>query len=136
MKMRVSEAEKHRLITTFKEDADFLQKINIIDYSLLVGIIDNTDHFSGNTPIENVSKHSMQSGMGKDPSPKKKMYQVQSSDSKYTYLMGIIDTTTNYGFRKKGEALIKRCFQGDGVSCTNPVRYTQRFCAFLTDQLE
>lgn len=136
MKIRAVEADRLRLITTFKEDAEFLRSINIIDYSLLVGIIDNEDQINRNVPVENVTKFSMQSGMGKDSSPTKKMYQVQSSDSKYTYLMGIIDTTTNYGFRKKGEALFKRCFQGDGVSCTNPVRYAQRFCTFLTAQLE
>lgn len=136
MKIRVTELEKLRLQKTFQEDADFLRSINIIDYSLLVGIIENDDQFNGRVPIENVSKHSQQSVIGKDSSPKKKMYIVQSSDTKYTYHMGIIDTTTNYGLMKKGEALFKRCFQGDGVSCTHPIRYAERFCTFLSAQLE
>lgn len=61
---------------------------------------------------------------------------LKSSDSKFTYLMGIIDTCTDYGAFKKTEALLKGTFFGPGVSCRPPKEYAQRFCKFLASQLE
>ena len=37
---------KHDVISTIKKDAEFLAKINIIDYSLLIGVIDNEEQDS------------------------------------------------------------------------------------------
>lgn len=133
MKIKVPVTERDKLLQIIKEDAYFLASINIIDYSLLVGIIDNDEIVQSNGLIVDMSRVSMQSVMVKDMTPKK-MYRVESSDSKYTFLMGIIDTTTYYGLKKKGEAMFKRLFQGDGVSCTDPIRYAKRFSDFLNEQ--
>lgn len=135
MKITVSEEDRRRLHDTIREDADFLRSINIIDYSLLVGIIDNDDKNIADIEKLNKSNGMVDCGVGKEAIQKKKMYSVQSLDKKCTYLMGIIDSMTHYGVKKKGEAFIKKVFLGSGVSCTNPIRYANRFSDFLIDQI-
>jgi hypothetical protein len=39
-------ADKHRLINICKRDAEFFEKHEIIDYSLLIGVIRKSDNLS------------------------------------------------------------------------------------------
>lgn len=50
--------------------------------------------------------------------------------------MGIIDTTTNFGFRKKVEAVLKGCLHGEQASCVRPQLYADRFFRFLSEQFD
>lgn len=43
MKLNVSPEDRERLLSALNRDSQFLAKINILDYSLLVGIIDNDE---------------------------------------------------------------------------------------------
>lgn len=43
MKLKVSTEDKVRLLSALQRDSQFLAKINTLDYSLLVGIIDNDE---------------------------------------------------------------------------------------------
>lgn len=47
------------------------------------------------------------------------------------YYFGIIDTLTYFGGRKFGEYILKRTFQGKGISCVPSKEYQARFMGFI-----
>lgn len=54
-----------------------------------------------------------------------------SIDGKYLYTIGIIDTLTYFGVKKKVESCVRKTFQGKGVSCIPPNLYRDRFIEFM-----
>jgi hypothetical protein len=82
-----------------------LQENSIIDYSLLIGEIEE--------PIEEVKEKIRQS---KDPEIAQGLY----FSNKKAYIMGIIDPLTGYTCRKKAEYLFKSCRHGNNMSCVPP----------------
>ena len=61
----------------------------------------------------------------------KELSPMNTSEGRYLLFIGIIDTFTNFNLRKKGEFVIKRLFQGKGISCVPPTDYADRFIAFM-----
>jgi len=131
MKITVEIRTKEKLVGILQRDAEFLARCNIIDYSLLIGVIDNGED-------NNALDSSRSEQVRAEPFAREeyKATVVTSTDGKQSYLMGIIDTFTNFGALKKSEALIKGCFLGKGVSCVHPDAYSARFHSFLKDQIE
>jgi len=128
LKLDLEEGDKWKLIDTIRKDSQFLNRINIIDYSLLIGVIEYR-------PSEDDAANSSFTSSLHQPAE----YQattVHSRDRKTTYLMGIIDTFTHFGAFKKCEALFKRCLQGKGVSCVHPDKYAARFADFVERQFK
>ncbi len=58
---------------------------------------------------------------------------IVSKNKKFVYYFGIIDTLTPFGFRKTGEFIAKRIFQGDEISCVPPKKYKNRFLKFMSE---
>jgi len=62
---------------------------------------------------------------------KRPFSKILSENKDKIYFMGIIDTLTEYGMRKKGEFLGKVITQGSGVSCVPAGWYKNRFDDFM-----
>jgi 1-phosphatidylinositol-4-phosphate 5-kinase len=57
---------------------------------------------------------------------------IVSSDGKCVYFIGIIDTLTYFGTKKKLEYRLKSVAYGNKtISCVPPKRYGSRFLAFM-----
>ena len=62
---------------------------------------------------------------------------ILSSDGKYLYFIGIIDTLTYFGARKKLEYSLKSMRYGNKtISCIPPQQYGDRFSAFMNGIFE
>lgn len=61
---------------------------------------------------------------------------ILSACGQYLYTAAIIDTLTEYTFRKKAEYVIKRVINGDGASCKPPTQYADRFLTFIGTYLQ
>ena len=93
-----------------KRDSEFLGRNTTLDYSLLLGIIyledvkrklkENPESFNENDPVVKVIKE------GKLETKERGIY--LSSDKKELYVIGVIDTLTNYTTKKKLEYYYKR----------------------------
>lgn len=125
VKLRVKSELRNSLIPQIEKDASFLARHHIIDYSMLVGII------SADDDRQTANFHLSASEFSKKKSSKKSNY-VESVDGKLHYYVGIIDTLTLFGGKKKSEFVIKRIFEGSGISCVPPDDYSERFIDFMS----
>ena len=133
LKIKVDKNTKERFLNTIKKDAEFLAKCNIMDYSLLVGVIEN---FKDSDSLKGSVKQSIRhEEVNVEVTNTHRVTMCEATDG-VVYLMGIIDTFTEFNMKKKGEALVKGCFQGKNVSCIHPDKYAARFSQFITDQFE
>ena len=106
-KVVVSPQDKAFLVNQLHSDSRFLASIGVLDYSLLLGTLKNPG--------------------GHQDRPNRFL----SPDRQEVYYLGIIDTLTDFNARKKGEYLLKKVFQGDGVSCVPPEQYQERFMRMM-----
>lgn len=134
MKVRVDPAVKTRLVREIRRDAAFLARHNIIDYSLLVGVIDKSKskprQYTVYRPID-VDEYLEP----KFDSPKQQAY-IEGNGNGLHYYIGIIDTLTVFNSFKKSEYVVKRVFQGQGASCVPPMQYKERFSCFLEQAID
>ena len=141
-------------------DAQFFADNNIIDYSLLVGVHNRSEHPSTflsrrdslgdqtandhiGTPAEEASPLNtlgatdIQSQMSHAEEVYQRFYQAYdggllSHDKQHIYFMGVIDIFTGYTFTKKFEHFGKSIYQNRvTISCVPPDRYAQRFIHFM-----
>ena len=115
MKIRLSAIDKVKVLEQIRKDCDFFQRLEIIDYSLLLGI----HHLKNSVP---------------DISQLKNAY--ISADGQYLYFIGIIDILTRYGSMKKFENLVKSPFLGSDISCVPPKQYADRFYNYILSVVE
>lgn len=117
------------LFEQLKRDTAFLENCEIMDYSLLVGIVDlDQVAISGAIPWalpEKLSVFRTDDGG------------FRSSDGKdramgLVYYMGIIDVLQPYNLRKKVEHALKSLRESpDALSCVDPAQYSKRFVDFV-----
>ena len=134
MKIKVDPAVKSQLHRELKSDAAFLARNNIIDYSLLVGIISKAK----SKPRKFTIFRHMDSGDyidGKSDLFKNQPY-IEGKDNGLHYYIGIIDTLTAFDTTKKSEYVVKRVFQGSRISCVPPKQYKNRFIAFMEKAID
>ena len=125
-KIKLSKKNARKLKNQIQNDVNFLERNNIIDYSLLLGIkyeLICNRRGKNNNSYKNIKK-------------KLKPNIITSSDGNVKYCLGIIDTLTSFNFKKKSEFVIKRIFQGKEISCIPPKKYAQRFCSFIFKAIE
>ena len=138
-KLKLSEFTKQNLLLQIEKDTKFLAEKNIIDYSLLIGIISSKD--DENKFLELKEKRDSEEDIGgllKKRLKSKSDFEMfnkyfESEDNEFHYYIGIIDTLTNFGILKKSEFVGKRVFQGKGISCVPPKVYQNRFFEFIYD---
>ena len=140
-KLKLSEFTKNNLLLQIEKDTKFLAKNNIIDYSLLIGIIFSKDDetISNDLNLKETKDSEDEFLLLRKKRIKSKsdfeMFNqyFTSEDGEVRYYIGIIDTLTNFGLLKKSEFLSKRVFQGKGISCVPPKVYQNRFYEFMYD---
>ncbi|CAI2385000.1 unnamed protein product [Moneuplotes crassus] len=121
--------DKRKLMQIIKADSDYLGDNQTLDYSLLLGIIDLDDlkEKDQNDPVLQYAK---------TYSRGQKDRGIYISDSKkQMYIVGIIDTLTNYSTLKQLEYYFKRCKHGHKMSCIPPTMYAERFYDFMVEKV-
>ena len=134
MRINVSNIMRDKIINQLTVDANFLSRNEIIDYSLLVGIIKKHDDVQNKTKLD-VQYSDEEEGLQQNENNKNNNF-IESDDGVWHFYIGIIDTLTLYGMKKKSEYLTKRVFQGKGISCIPPNDYKERFIKFMENAFE
>jgi Ca2+-binding EF-hand superfamily protein len=106
VKISLGPEGKAEFLEQLGKDCEFLMRLNVIDYSLLLGI------------------HRLSS-----PAPPQALSRGRRSES-CVYYMGIIDIFTCFDTRKKLEHAWKSSFF-ESVSCVPPQEYAERFVRFM-----
>jgi 1-phosphatidylinositol-4-phosphate 5-kinase len=141
------EAERRHIVKQGMNDAMFLARHNINDYSFLIGIHDEEFDYddalkekdicvllqmwSDNCNGSNSSSNSGNKGCGRKPFYERYFGGMKSNDGKKVYFFGIIDIFTSYNHKKKMEYMMKSISQGNGISCKPPNDYVIRFKEYL-----
>lgn len=119
-KLAVSTQQEQAFMTQLQNDVRFLADINVMDYSLLVGLVVKGQQMAAESPL---------SPNRRDPYL---MHGLQDCE----YYVGIIDVLTQYGTRKRAEHLFCSCCGlRNELSAINPTDYSERFVAFLRENL-
>ena len=152
-KMYVGE-KSEILLNQIKHDADFLCKIGVNDYSLLLGIHYINRDKASNIHQSNNEIHIEKTGDFEDTIIKENSFSDKSCDSRNEklktiydfedggiisetgneiYFVGIIDILTYYNFKKKGEHFIKMVrYCSNNMSCIPPDKYRDRFVNYMS----
>lgn len=145
-KLVFTESHAEQFKENLQRDSNFLASLNIMDYSLLVGIhvpslvsVKDKDFKEENelTTAKLSSRLSSQSGMS-DESNNTAEFRLfgqgirSASPSGEVYYLGIIDILQEYNISKRGETLFKSIYQdGNKISSVHPKYYVIRFNEFL-----
>lgn len=118
---RVTQSIKKQL----ELDTEFLSKLHLIDYSLLVGI---HDHVVSSKSTHDCLDREREESMG-----------VIFSSSKVTKeirYFGIVDILTPYKAKKRMETVFTGTMIGrHDISCQPPKKYAKRFCQFMNNHV-
>jgi len=111
-------------LAQLEKDTYFLQKFEIIDYSLIVGV-----HYLSETPTKEPRKEYPIEG------------EIQAIDKENQltdeiYFLAIIDMLQPYNIRKQMEHGIKSLRYGPGISVVPPENYAARFLNFIQSVVE
>lgn len=130
---KVGHENKEKIVKILRQDAQFFADNNIIDYSLLVGIHNRSEHPSTFMSRRESFGDEIGTPVGDDASPLNtlnaldiqstsnlgdqfRFYQsydggLLSSDKQHIYFFGVIDIFTGYSVGKKFEHLSKSIYQ-------------------------
>ncbi|XP_055077840.1 phosphatidylinositol 5-phosphate 4-kinase type-2 gamma-like isoform X2 [Periophthalmus magnuspinnatus] len=161
-KIYMDEDEKEKLMDKLNRDIEFLVRLRIMDYSLLLGIHDieraereetveeeeeseEEEEDEENAPVQYSSSPEgiagyMNSFKPLGPGefdPYVDVYAIQSavdSPRREVYFMGLIDVLTQYDTKKKAAHAAKAVKHGAAaeISTVNPEQYAKRFKDFIT----
>ena len=109
------------MVKQCKKDCDFLEKHNLMDYSILIFVARVPSEKEGDVYTEFQKEIiSLQQN---------NRYFFFSPSGHFVYFMAIIDFLGSYDLRKKGEAGFKALIadDGDDASAVHPGRYRKRF---------
>ena len=122
-KISVGRENKKILLFQVEQDSEFLQRLNIIDYSLLLGI----HEVQGNSILSDKNS----------PFSEKDDGGLLSTSKKELYFIGIIDFLTKFGAKKKIEHFVMGTLHGKKqVSCVPPLDYFKRFVTYIDSIIE
>jgi 1-phosphatidylinositol-4-phosphate 5-kinase len=113
----INQEDKEQLQSILRKDSEYLGNNATLDYSLLLGVVDleklrekhkdKPEAFDNDDPVLQLLK-------GNSKIKDRGIY--VSSNEKEVYVIGIIDTLTNYTTMKKMEYYYKRCQHGHEMS--------------------
>lgn len=126
----ISERDRAEVLESLRKDSEFFAKHNIIDYSLLVGVI-NKDRGSGKKQSTTDSKVSDM--VHDNENYLERVYNSVMVGEKY--ILGVIDILTEYNTKKKMEYCFKKLVYGDGISAVPPDIYADRFYQFMKQRV-
>ncbi|CAI2383036.1 unnamed protein product [Moneuplotes crassus] len=127
----IDQEVRKELLKSMRRASDFLGSCSILDYSTLVGIIDlkkrkdlyDSRLLDPEDPICELFKNNPK------VSPHRGCF--FSKDRERLFIVGIIDTLTNYTTKKKLEYRLKKIKYGHTMSCIPPKAYAERFYKFM-----
>jgi len=121
-KFHCTPAQKEIIIRKLQADCDMLEKNNLMDYSLILGVIE----------FDSVAAaRSLPCGAaGDDLQP----FVAQHGGKVYAYFMGVIDFLQEWNTGKKIAAVIKECVAPKPISTVNPSRYALQFMDYFKDK--
>lgn len=108
---------RDRLLEQLSSDSLFLSELNLMDYSLLLGVHEKDNYCT-------------ESGKFDIPDGMSTLCQFESKDGKTLYSVGMIDFLQEYNLKKKLERFFKivlLCKDSEGISVINPRKYQDRF---------
>uniref|UniRef100_A0A8C7YUJ6 Phosphatidylinositol 5-phosphate 4-kinase type-2 gamma n=1 Tax=Oryzias sinensis TaxID=183150 RepID=A0A8C7YUJ6_9TELE len=160
-KLYVSAEEKEKLMEKLNRDIEFLVRMRIMDYSLLLGIHDveraerdeedmdssgdeEEGGENGPVPPYSTSPEGIPGYMNSlkplgpgEFDPYVDVYAIQSTEGaprREVYFMGLIDVLTQYDTKKKAAHAARAVKQGAGaeISTVHPEQYAKRFRDFFS----
>ena len=116
-KVQLSSKDKDSLLGRIQDDVSFLALVQVIDYSLLVGIC-NQQREGGECPSTNNERF-------------QSLFRFSGS-KEYDYFIGIIDILTPWSLRKQLEHYLRGiCIYRNRISTVAPPKYALRFLEFM-----
>ncbi|XP_038962107.1 phosphatidylinositol 4-phosphate 5-kinase-like protein 1 isoform X2 [Rattus norvegicus] len=126
-------------------DTAFLRELNVLDYSLLVGVqflhkdekVDYHCLIGTIKSVQGAPKSENKDGQNRRmlPNLPNALHIVDGPDQRY--FLGLVDLTTVYGFRKRLEHLWKMVrYPGQSVSTVSPAHYARRLCQWAEAHTE
>ncbi|XP_019635978.1 PREDICTED: phosphatidylinositol 5-phosphate 4-kinase type-2 alpha-like isoform X1 [Branchiostoma belcheri] len=151
--LKIGETQKERLLGILKRDSDFLVTLNLMDYSLLLGVHDVERAEQEDMEMENQSgddEDGEDSG-GQCATPpdsprikdfegyeveEREVFAIKSANDapkKEIYFMGLIDILTSYDAKKRAAHAAKTVKHGAAseISTVKPKQYARRFMDFM-----
>jgi 1-phosphatidylinositol-4-phosphate 5-kinase len=121
--INIGEDSKQVLIQQLERDCQFFRQLNLIDYSLLLGV----HYFKSDPGLDRPRKASLMTRFFEADDGG-----MVSTDGSCLYFMGVIDILTVYNTKKKFEHAWKASLYGtESVSCVPPRHYAERFLSFI-----
>ncbi|ESL05597.1 phosphatidylinositol-4-phosphate 5-Kinase [Trypanosoma rangeli SC58] len=154
-RLHLSAAARGALLAQLEADTELLEKANILDYSLLVGIYTGEAGWSSTPEAVELAQRQQQrmenlaaafdappaQPSASDPNANKQSDDVfhtyyggvASADGTEVYFLGMVDCLTTYNIKKVGEHLSKSVLLQDmkKISCVPPSVYRSRFLNFV-----
>ena len=161
-RLKLGPVKSSILMNQLKADCLFLNKVHVMDYSLLVGIHfllkGNSDHIFNKSMsvVEQREGEFVRKSVIASPTAAPDLSESEErrlcvfysemggyratypddSTADQVYYLGIIDILTPYGKRKKLEHIIKSIrYDSDWISTVNPLDYARRFLNFVADYI-
>ena len=143
-KIHLSKMKKDQLENQLQSDVKLLQRLNIMDYSLLLGLryLSKTDDILD----ENIKRLSMITHQNVPGAHKNTIFDtdggIRAIDSNgeemdIVYYIGIIDCLTNYSTLKKLETFFRSLkHKRETISAVPPYEYGNRFLKFIKESIE
>jgi len=141
--LNVGKNTKKKILSVIKKDIEVLRDLNIMDYSLLLGIQHNVDvkdddslliqleDFPEDNTIDKFSvNEDSKEEIGSEEEDTTDYSVIKSVDGRHTYCFGLIDILQHYNADKKTERCCKvyfLCKKEEGLSCVEPEYYCERF---------
>jgi 1-phosphatidylinositol-4-phosphate 5-kinase len=112
-------------------DAAFLDRMAIMDYSLLLGVHNvDADSAAAAAAARAARARARAPAAARDSG-------VPSAAGDRVYYLGIIDILQQFGLRKAGERAIRAVYQPvAGISSVSPPAYAKRFVQFIADHTD
>ena len=141
----LSKQSKDRLLDQMEKDTRFLAHLNIMDYSLLLGVYYMKiahEAPQGVYPRGRGLSYDVKDRLDEQRRSSEKALltsyaggvRAQVIEGPGIYYMGIIDILQNYTLQKKAEHFLKRYVlrkDGMGISCVDPITYQKRFMGYM-----
>ncbi|TID28345.1 hypothetical protein CANINC_002523 [Pichia inconspicua] len=143
MKINLSRLKKEQVLSQLSKDVSLLEKLNIMDYSLLLGIRHlNVSEDDVSSSYQRISMIVHQNVPG---AHKNTIFETgggirgvdsQGEDMEIVYYIGIIDCLTNYSTLKKLETFFRTLrYRREAISAVPPHEYGSRFLKFISDNI-
>eukprot|EP00401_Gymnodinium_catenatum_P024670 CAMPEP_0117618672 /NCGR_PEP_ID=MMETSP0784-20121206/86222_1 /TAXON_ID=39447 /ORGANISM="" /LENGTH=886 /DNA_ID=CAMNT_0005422539 /DNA_START=36 /DNA_END=2696 /DNA_ORIENTATION=+ len=117
LRLELEDSVRRELRAAHEEDANFLKRFGVMDYSLLIGIHRLEKGETGGT--------GWREGGG-----------VWDRSTSTVYFVGLIDFLISYGLKKKAEHVLRVMqFHGTDASCVDPTSYAIRQVSFVRDSV-